>query len=75
MLIFNRKDFTNVILKEIEDSLYDKILSLKNNEFFELIPPYALIILRSNIEVQEFSVGDMITADSPIPFPVLIYIN
>lgn len=44
----------------MKDSLYEKIIALKNSEFFESISPYALVVICSNIEMKEFSYGDVI---------------
>ena len=44
----------------MKDSLYEKIITLKNSEFFESISPYALVILCSNIEIKEYTYGDVI---------------
>lgn len=60
VLVFDRKAFANVLFQEMRDSLYEKIITLKNSEFFESISPYALVILCSNIEIKEYSYGDVI---------------
>jgi hypothetical protein len=58
--VFDKKEFANVLFKEMKDSLYEKIIALKNSEFFESISPYALVVICSNIEIKEFSYGDVI---------------
>lgn len=58
--MFDRKEFASVLFQEMKDSLYQKIKALKNSEFFEDISPYALVILCSNVEMKEFSYGDVI---------------
>ncbi len=44
----------------MKDNLYNKIMMLKNTEFFEDLSPYALVILASNIQVREYQLGDVI---------------
>jgi hypothetical protein len=58
--VFDRKEFASVLFKEMKDALFEKIISLKNSEFFESISPYALVVLCSNVEIKEFSYGDVI---------------
>lgn len=60
VLTFDRQAFANVLFQEMKDSLYEKIITLKNSEFFESISPYALVILCSNIEIKEYKYGDVI---------------
>lgn len=51
----------------MKDSLYEKIITLKNSEFFESISPYALVVLCSNIEIKEYSYGDVIVRQQKEP--------
>ena len=60
VLVFDRKEFSEVLFQEIRESLYEKIITLKNSEFFDALSPYALVILCSNIEIQEYNYGDII---------------
>ncbi|CDW82617.1 UNKNOWN [Stylonychia lemnae] len=67
VLVFDRKEFSNVLFQEMKESLYEKIITLKNSEFFESISPYALVILCSNIEIKEYSYGDVIVRQQQEP--------
>jgi len=60
LISFGRKEFSEVLFQEIKETLYEKIVALKNSEFFESISPYALVILCSNVEVKEYGFGDII---------------
>jgi hypothetical protein len=51
VLIFERKIFTDVLFRDMMDSLYEKIMSMRNSEFFENLSPYAMVILCSNVEL------------------------
>lgn len=35
VLVFERKLFTDVLFKDMMDSLYEKILAMRNSEFFD----------------------------------------
>ena len=60
VLVFERRQFTDVLFKDMMDSLYEKIMCMRNSEFFENLSPYAMVILCSNIELHEYSYGDVI---------------
>ena len=51
VLVFERRQFTDVLFKDMMDSLYEKIMCMRNSEFFENLSPYAMVILCSNIEL------------------------
>ncbi len=34
VLIFDRKVFTDILFKDVMDSLYEKIIAMRNSEFF-----------------------------------------
>ena len=53
-LVFDKKEFANVLFKEMKDTLYEKIMALKNSEFFSSISPYALVVICSNVEIKTF---------------------
>ena len=67
VLVFEKQQFADVLFQEMKDSLYEKIITLKNSEFFESISPYALVILCSNIEIKQYSYGDIIVRQEQEP--------
>lgn len=75
VLVFERRQFTDVLFKDMMDSLYEKIMCMRNSEFFENLSPYAMVILCSNIELQEYSYGDVILRQECEPDECYILIS
>lgn len=60
VLVFDRRVFSDVLFRDMMDSLYEKIIAMRSSEFFENLSPYAMVILCSNVELHEYSYGDVI---------------
>lgn len=75
MLIFERKCFTDVLFKDMMDSLYEKIIAMRSSEFFESLSPYAMVILCSNVELHEYCYGDVILRQETEPTECFIIIS
>jgi len=75
LLMFDKKEFADVLFKEMRDSLYEKILALKRSELFENISPYALVVICSNVEVKEYSHGDVIIRQDNEPGSCFIIVE
>jgi CRP-like cAMP-binding protein len=75
ILVFDRKTFTDVLFKDMMDSLYEKILCMRNSEFFQNLSPYAMVILCSNIELQEYCYGDVILRQETEPEECFIIVQ
>lgn len=56
------------------NSLYEKIMSMRNSEFFENLSPYAMVILCSNVELVEYKYGDVILRQETEPDECFIII-
>jgi CRP-like cAMP-binding protein len=75
VLVFERRQFTDVLFKDMMDSLYEKIMCMRNSEFFENLSPYAMVILCSNIELHEYAYGDVILRQECEPDECYIIIS
>lgn len=75
VLIFDRKAFTDILFKDVMDSLYEKIIAMRNSEFFSQLSPYAMVILCSNVELCEYKYGDVILRQEMEPEECLIIIT
>lgn len=75
VLIFERRTFSDVLFKDMKDSLYEKIVCMRNSKFFENLSPYAMVILCSNIELHEYSYGDVILRQNTEPDECFIIIS
>ena len=59
----------------MKSELYQKIMMLKNAEFFEDLSPYALVILSSTVQIKEFKLGDVLMRQGTIPEECLIILE
>lgn len=75
VLIFERKIFTDVLFRDMMDSLYEKIIAMRSSEFFESLSPYAMVILCSNVELHEYTYGDVILRQETEPQECFIIIS
>eukprot|EP00347_Sterkiella_histriomuscorum_P020912 403335983 len=72
---FERESFINSIFKEMKDTLYQKIMLLKQATFFEDLSPYALVILASNIQMREYKLGDILIKQGVEPTECFIILE
>ena len=75
MVIFERRVFTDILFKDVMDSMYEKIVAMRNSDFFSQLSPYAMVILCSNVELCEYSYGDVILRQEIEPDDCIIIIT
>ena len=75
LLTIDRERLSELLFKEIKESLLSRILFLKHSEFFNDVSPYALVILASKMQLRTYNYGDIIVKQGVPPTECFILVE